>query len=136
MRGIVESVGGRKFIGFVVLLASGVAIEVYGKNGMSTTMAAYLAGLYTVFTAANSAVSIKAFGTATAATAPSSTQAEVTASNEELTQQVAGVLSQIGASLNQLQQGQARTEQALNIAQQSISTLQKATGALLSARQE
>lgn len=128
-----ETIGGRKFIGFVVLLAAGVLIEVYGKQGLTSTMAMYLGGLYAAFTTANAVTTTMAakFGLAqnepAAASTPAQTNGEQVSSTE-----VAAVLNQIAAALQSIQQSQGANAQAVNILQQSTEGLQKAVGALIS----
>lgn len=125
-----ETIGGRKFIGFIALIIAGITIEVAGKSGLSTTMASFLVGLYAAFSATNAAITLKGL-TAGEAAQPEQAQPAAAPANEELTQQIANVLSQIGTALQTLQAGQARNEQALNVLQQSTSTLQKAVGTIL-----
>lgn len=125
--GTLDSIGGRKFLGFIALIAAGIAVEVYAKNGLSATMATFLGALYATFTAANAAVTIKSGElTPTTEQPPAATGV-----SDELAQNMAGTLSQIGTALNSLQSGQARGEQAVQVLQQSVGTLQKAVGSIL-----
>lgn len=121
-----DSIGGRKFLGFFILIAAGIATEVYAKNGLSATMATFLGALYATFTAANAAVTIKS-GELSSSEQP----AAPAAVNGELAQNMAGTLSQIGTALNTIQAGQVRGEQAVQVLQQSVGTLQKAVGSIL-----
>lgn len=125
----IESIGGRKFIGFVLLISASIAVEVYAKAGLTTTMAAFLGTLYTAYAATNAIITTK---TAAAASEQPERRPEAQQPvSDDIAQHMAGTLSQIGSALNTLQQGQGRGEQALQIVQQSLGTLQKAVGSIL-----
>ena len=126
---MMETIGGRKFIGLLLLMVAGVVTEVYAKNGLSAVMAGFLAGLYATFVAANAVITSKELGQPVAAAAPEQAEPGMVA-------QVETVLQQIANALTTLQQAQSRTEQALNSLQQSTASTQKGIGALLSSRQE
>lgn len=126
-----ETIGGRKFIGFVVLLAAGVLIEVYGKQGLTATMAMYLGGLYAAFTTAN-AVTTSMAAKFSSQQSPEVPTAAATNSEQVSSAEVAAVLSQIATALQSIQQSQGANAQAVNILQQSTEGLQKAIGTLIS----
>lgn len=132
---VFEALGGRKFIGLLLLSLAGGLVEVYGKAGLSATMAGFLAGLYATYAATNAVLTHKEIDSAVAEPTAVVTQVP----NEEtqkLTEQIALTLGQINGALNSLNAGQSRSEQALNSLQQAVVPLQKAVGALLASRQD
>ena len=55
-----ESLGGRKFLMAVVIIIAGTAIELIGKSGLSATMATFLVGILSAFSAANVISTVRA----------------------------------------------------------------------------
>ncbi len=134
MEQVFEGLGGRKFIGLVLMALIGGVVDVYSKTGLSTTMAGFLAGLYVTYSTANAVITHKSLDNEPEAVVSKSE----TGNNEEvakLTAQIALTLGQIETSLNTISTQGQRSEQALNALQQSNASVQKAVGALLSSRQ-
>jgi hypothetical protein len=141
MSSLFDKLGGRKFVGFVLLAAAGLAIELTREGGISVNMAAFLVGVYTIYSASNAAITNKALGI------EASMHDEVggpppAANNEEVLQQLASlkqqlegspvvaeqvklVLEQISNAIQSLNAGQLRNEQALQVLQQATASVQK-----------
>jgi hypothetical protein len=109
-----EKLGGRKFVGFTLLILAGIAIEVWGKQGLTTTMAGYLVGMYTAFSAANAVVTKMYAGSEGAVEAPPTP-----------------VVVDPTPALNEIAQRQAVAEQALLTMQQSATSSQKLLAAIV-----
>ena len=120
-----DQLGGRKFVGFLFVMAAGILIEVYGKAGLSATAASFLVAMYTSFSAANVIATLKA----PSSEADNSTQpnAQPAASPE--------AMAQVQAALVHLIDRQAANEQGLNGIQQAMGSLQKGMAAVISTRQ-
>jgi hypothetical protein len=56
---MLDVIGGRKFLMAIILIAAGIVIEIYGKNGLSTNMASMLAGIYAIFSGSNALITNK-----------------------------------------------------------------------------
>ena len=126
---MLERIGGRKFIGFVILVAAGIVIELKTANGISVNLAGLLVGLYTIYAASNAVITNKSLGI------EASTGSEPAANDPEMVKQIEGVLTQIGSALQQLQAGQVRNEQAIQTLQQATASVQKGVGAVLASRE-
>ena len=117
---MLEAIGGRKFLMVILMLGVGMGIEILGKNGLSTTMAGLIMGLYTAFSAANVVATVKA----QKGEAPASV--EPTAPIEPLD------MTPITGALSHLVERNAAQEQALQTLQASQASVQKALAAILS----
>jgi hypothetical protein len=60
MNDFMDKLGGRKFLGFLLILAIGTTVELVKASGLSATFASFLAGALTVFGAANAYVTTRA----------------------------------------------------------------------------
>lgn len=124
-----EQLGGRKFVGFVILVLAGGLVDVFNPNGLSTTLAGMFAALYATFSAANTVLSTKGMQL------PEAPAVAVGPSADELsavTMQVEGVLRQIAVDTTNLKKSQSEMEQAVSTLQEASSIQQKALESLLS----
>ena len=144
---MMEVLGGRKFLGFVISVIAGILIEVFGKNGLGANMVALLGAAYATFAASNSFITAKTGegGGEQLANQPaeepapkedSSTQVDISAAVASQlaanNQQLAAILSQIGSELAKQQQADEKILEALNSVQASQSTIQKGLQIILS----
>ena len=143
---MMEVLGGRKFLGFIISVVAGILIEIFGKNGLGANMVALLGAAYATFAASNSFVTAK---TGEGSEQPASQPAEEPAPKEDSSaqvdisamvtnqlnannQQLAAILSQIGTELAKQQQADEKILEALNSVQASQSTVQKGLQIILS----
>lgn len=113
---MLEAMGGRKFLMVILMLGVGMGIEILGKNGLSTTMAGLIMGLYTAFSAANVVATVKA---------------AKTEGQEEPTPATPVDLSKTEAALSHLIERNAALEQAAQTMQTSQASIQKALATLI-----
>lgn len=115
-----DKIGGRKFIASLIVMGVAAAIEIYGKNGLSTNMAGLLGAIYATFSATNAFTTVKTASSeqpAGAATPPPPDIAQAI-------QPLVPVMNQVGSELAAIK---AQQEQQLS----ALTTIQKAIGALL-----
>lgn len=117
-----EALGGRKFLMVIAMVSAAAAIEIYGKNGLSTNMAGLIIGLYTAFSAANVITTVKAL-----AADGSAQQA-----SEASAPQPAAPSPQVEGALAHLVQKSAENEAASQQLQASLASVQKTLVALIS----
>lgn len=77
-----ETLGGRKFVGLLILVIAGVVVELYSPKGLGAEMAGLLAALYATFSAANAVVSRK-YADTEVATKNTEAQLEVVRGNQQ-----------------------------------------------------
>ena len=115
---IFDKVGGRKFIASLVVLGIAAAIEIYGKNGLSTNMAGLLAAVYATFSASNAFTTVKSLA------GEGEQQPQQQVDLAAAVQPLVPVMNQIGTELANLK---AQQDQQLS----SLATVQKAIASLL-----
>lgn len=54
-----SKLGGRKFIGLILIMGAAIAVDVYGKNGLSVELVGLFTALYTAYTVTNSSIKKK-----------------------------------------------------------------------------
>jgi len=129
---MMDYLGGRKFVMGLIMVAAGVVIEIYGKNGLSTNMVALLGAVYATFNAANALVTTK---TASAAASQPAEEAEpapapVVQAPQEATQasveaKLVPIVNAIAAELAKINDNQIRQEKALQVVQEAQISVQK-----------
>lgn len=112
-----ESIGGRKFVGLIIIAATGAAVQVFSPNGLGMELAGLLVGLYTSFAASNAVITNKALDK----------EPEQPANSED----VAKAAEQVGVVIANLQDSYTRQESQLSTIMDTLRVQQNALTALL-----
>lgn len=132
MESIFKKLGGRKFVAALICILSGTLIEIFGGSGLSVNMAGLIAAIYATFSASNTMITRKELdGSAAASQQPASQPASGNEQLQQVANQLAPILNQIGTELQALKDGQAGLVQSNQVVQQSVSNLQKVAQVLL-----
>lgn len=124
-----EAIGGRKFIFGLLIIVGGALAELFGKNGLSANLVALMGTIYTIFSTANAITTIKVppgqpvTQPTEEISVPSPMPQEENKSAppvevERLRADLIPILNQIGVEFNNL-------NQAVQVNQQSLNTIQK-----------
>lgn len=130
-----ESLGGRKFVMTVLIMAAGVAVEVHAPTGMSVTMAGFLASILATFSATNAIIStrsIKADGQKTETSTSTDSSPEAIAKMDTLLNNQI-LLNQ---GLSEVLGRQETSDKALQTLQTSTASVQKTLVAFLSSNRQ
>lgn len=97
-----EKFGGRKFVLTLILIISGVLVDIFSSKGISQELVALFVGIMTVYGASNAAISMKALkvessGSQAETAAPVDNSAQVAEISQQL-QQLGHAVESIGLS--------------------------------------
>lgn len=121
---MLEAIGGRKFIAMIIGILAGCAIEIYGKNGLSTQMASLIAALVATFSGANALITNSVASTPAPAFDPMAVAGVIDGPINE-------IVSNVKASIGQVADAQLQSKAALDQVLQSNANLQKGIAVLI-----
>lgn len=113
---MIDAIGGRKLFAFMIGLAAGTLIEIYGKSGLSIQMAGLIATLVGTYCGANAIITSKFSGTDGAAgTSTPAGDPELLSGMSETLASINDAQLQSKAALDQVLQASANTQKILAV---------------------
>lgn len=129
-----EALGGRKFLMTLLVMAAGVAIEIFGPNGMSATMASFMGGLVAIFAGSNAMITSKSISASGGESVDSTPEATPSGPDkvDQLAAQLDPMLGKLLADAEMSQKDLRSLQEAHSQLQATVANLAKA---VLSTRQ-